>query len=54
MTVRIITFKIEEELLNEIDKLCNELGMTRSELIRFALMALVSGKKVRIKKVRVE
>lgn len=37
MTLRIVTFKIEEELLEEVDKLALKLGVSRSTIIRWAI-----------------
>lgn len=35
--MRIVTFRIDEELLEKIDLLCRKMGMNRSELIRMLL-----------------
>jgi len=37
MTLRIVTFKIEEELLEKVDKLALKLGVSRSTIIRWAI-----------------
>jgi metal-responsive CopG/Arc/MetJ family transcriptional regulator len=37
INVKVVTFKIEEELLNKIDEFALEKNMTRSEVIRRAL-----------------
>jgi len=35
--MRIITFKVDEELLREINEACIRMGLCRSELIRLAV-----------------
>ncbi len=37
ISVKVVTFKIEEELLDKIDQFALEKNMTRSEVIRRAL-----------------
>lgn len=37
INVKVVTFKIEEELLDKIDQFALEKNMTRSEIIRRAL-----------------
>jgi len=39
---RIVTFKIDENLLNAIDRFATRRGMARSELIREALITLLA------------
>ena len=39
--MRIVTIKIDEHLLEKIDKLAKEYGCYRSELIRFAIQLLL-------------
>jgi metal-responsive CopG/Arc/MetJ family transcriptional regulator len=41
MPLKIVTFKAEEELVEEIDKYASRLKMTRSELIRMAIEKLI-------------
>ncbi|WFO76278.1 ribbon-helix-helix protein, CopG family [Desulfurococcaceae archaeon MEX13E-LK6-19] len=41
--MRVVTFKIEEELLEKIDLLAKINNLSRSELIRRAVKALVDG-----------
>lgn len=57
-TMRVITLKISEELLEELDRFCYmKLKMTRSECIRRAILEFMKKKseepprKVRIKRV---
>ncbi len=45
--LRIVTFKLEEELLEEIDKYAQSRRLTRSDVIRLALLNLLSSKKQR-------
>jgi len=46
--MRVITFKMDERLLEELDRFCNALGMSRSEAIRLAITQLLrSGIKIR-------
>ncbi len=40
--LRIVTFKIEEDLLEEIDRIAREMGGSRSDVIRRALILYVS------------
>lgn len=57
MVVRIVTFKIDEILLEEVDKVAKMFGMSRSEIIRDALSSYLRSVKtvkknnVNIKKV---
>jgi len=39
--LRIVTFKIEPELLAELDMLARERGLLRSELIRLLIMSYI-------------
>lgn len=39
--LRIVTFKLEEELLEKIDKYAQEKRLTRSDVIRLALLNLL-------------
>lgn len=41
MTLRVITFKLEEEILEKLDLLCKVLNRSRSELIREAIENLI-------------
>ncbi len=41
MGLRVVTFKVEEEFLNEIDYYSMRLGMTRSEFIRMAIERMI-------------
>ena len=41
MGLRVVTFKVEEEFLNEIDYYSMRLGMTRSEFIRMAIEKMI-------------
>ncbi len=52
--LRIVTFKIEEDLLEEIDRIAREMGGSRSDVIRRALVLYISrvsrvskGKRIR-------
>lgn len=50
--MRIVTFKIEEDLLEELDRYASMTGESRSEVIRKALRYLIArelGKKERVK-----
>ncbi|MDW7969109.1 MAG: ribbon-helix-helix domain-containing protein [Sulfolobales archaeon] len=57
MVVRVVTFKIDEILLEEVDKVAKMFGMSRSEIIRDALSSYLRSVKtvkknnVNIKKV---
>lgn len=46
--LRIVTFKLEEELLEEVDKYAQSKKLTRSDVIRLALLNLLSSKKQRL------
>lgn len=39
--LRIVTFKLEEELLEKIDRYAQERRLTRSDVIRLALLNLL-------------
>ena len=47
MPTRVISLKIDEELLEEIDSAARELGLSRSELIRRILKDYVEQRKKR-------
>ncbi len=53
--MRVITFKIDERLLEKLDLYAMSLGMTRSDVIRKAIVELLEGKqpirKIRIRRV---
>jgi metal-responsive CopG/Arc/MetJ family transcriptional regulator len=54
--LRVVTFKIDSELLKELDRYCIFNRMSRSEAIRKALILMLKGYKeggFRIKNVRV-
>ncbi len=40
--LRIVTFKVEEEILEKIDKYAQEKKLTRSDVIRIALLNLLN------------
>jgi len=40
--LRIVTFKLEEELLEQVDKYAQEKRLTRSDVIRLALLNLLN------------
>ncbi len=40
--LRIVTFKVEEEILEKIDKYAQEKKLTRSDVIRLALLNLLN------------
>jgi len=42
--VRVVTFKIDEELLERLDALAMKLGIPRSELIREAIVTFINNK----------
>ncbi len=46
--LRIVTFKLEEELLEEVDRYAQSKKLTRSDVIRLALLNLLSSKKQRL------
>jgi metal-responsive CopG/Arc/MetJ family transcriptional regulator len=43
--MRVVTFKLEEDMLTKIDKLALSLGMRRSDLIREALAYYIANYK---------
>jgi len=42
MVLKVVTFKIEDELLERLERLANQLGVTRSQLIRDAVRQYVN------------
>ncbi len=50
--MRVVTFKIEEELLELIDQYAELRGETRSEVIRKALMELLREEREKIRKAK--
>jgi len=42
MMLRIVTFKLEEELLEQVDRYAQEKRLTRSDVIRLALLNLLN------------
>lgn len=52
--MRVITFKIDEELLRELNRYVNLAGRSRSEVIRAALRKYLAEKRSVPKKRRVE
>ncbi len=44
LRVRVVTFKIDEELLERLDMLAMKLGIPRSELIREAIISFINNK----------
>lgn len=48
--MKIVTFKIDESLLDKIDRLALQLGVPRSEIIREALISFLNGGNVRVGK----
>ncbi len=50
MGLRIVTFKIDENLLSKLDELALKLGLTRSEVIRLALLNYISQENKLLKK----
>ncbi len=51
--VRVVTFKLDDELLRDLDRVAGELGVTRSEVIRMALKAFIRGRSPRREVIRV-
>jgi len=58
--MRVVSFKIQEKLLEELDKFCIKKGMCRSDAIRLAIKMLLQrekalnyGMRFTIRKVRV-
>lgn len=52
--VRVITFKLDEETIVRLNKIADELGVTRSEIIRAAIFSYIrrkSEEKVKARKV---
>lgn len=50
--MRVVTFKIEEELLELIDEYAELRGETRSEVIRKALMELIHSEREKIRRAK--
>ncbi|MCD6114310.1 MAG: ribbon-helix-helix protein, CopG family [Thermoprotei archaeon] len=50
--MRVVTFKIEEELLELIDQYAELRGETRSEVIRKALMELLREEREKIRRAK--
>jgi len=48
MPLRVVTFKIEEELLERLDKYCKEKGLPRSSVIREAIIMYLHEKERKI------
>ncbi len=48
--MKVITFKVEEDLLRKLDALAAEFGLSRSELIRNALILYLSKQSESVKK----
>jgi len=46
--MKVVTFKIDEALLERIDRLALQLGVPRSEIIREALLNFLNGGNVRV------
>ncbi|MEM0065574.1 MAG: ribbon-helix-helix protein, CopG family [Sulfolobales archaeon] len=42
--MRVITFKLDEETILELNKVASELGISRSEVIRAAILSYISKK----------
>jgi len=42
MTMRVVTFKLEEDVLEKLDRYATRIGRSRSEVIRLALERLLS------------
>ena len=51
--VRVVTFKLDDELLRDLDRVADELGVTRSDVIRMALKAFIRGRSPRREVIRV-
>ena len=41
MVMRVVTFKLEEEILEKVDRIARREGMTRSEFIRKAIVTFI-------------
>ncbi len=54
--MRVVTFKLSDEVLESLDRLASRLGVSRSELIRTAIRLMLtsssSGSGVRVREVR--
>ncbi|MEM2006494.1 MAG: ribbon-helix-helix protein, CopG family [Sulfolobales archaeon] len=42
--MRVITFKLDEETILKLNRVANELGISRSEVIRAAILSYISKK----------
>jgi len=51
--MRVLTFKLEEDLLKKLDLYAVKLGVTRSDVIREALKLYDWGNKIKIPRIRV-
>lgn len=52
--LRLVTFKIDEKELEELDKFCERNGLTRSDAIRLAIRKLLNeGAEIKIKPIKV-
>jgi len=51
-SMRVVTFKIEEDLLELIDEYAELRGETRSEVIRKALIELIRGEREKIRRAK--
>ena len=45
MTMRVVTFKLEEDVLEKLDRYARRTGRSRSEIIRQALERLLSSEE---------
>jgi len=51
---RVVTFKIEERELEELDRFCARNGLTRSDAIRLAIKKLLNeGAEIKLRPIRV-
>ena len=41
MVMRVVTFKLEEEILEKVDRIARREGLSRSELIRKAIVTFI-------------
>jgi len=51
--VRVITFKLPDEVVEAVDRYALEHGMTRSEVIRLAISRLISSYEANYKPLRI-
>ena len=54
----LVTLKMPEEMVREIDRIANQLGMSRSQVIRYAVKQLITGEEpkpptIRVRKVTI-